>query len=70
MSDDRGASLSSAFDALLDKNWQRLDALSSTSSGERPKTARPVQPAAAAPEPIKGERRSGRSDGIDFKFEV
>ncbi len=70
MSNDRGASLSSAFDALLDKNWQRLDALSSTSSGKRPVMARPVQPPAATPAPSKGERRSGRSDGIAFKFEI
>ena len=74
MGDDRDASLSSAFDALLDKNRQRLDDLSSTSSRERAKTARPMlapaQPSASVPTPAGGKRRTGRSDGREFSFDT
>lgn len=68
MSNDKDPSLSSAFDALLDKNRQRLDAL----SGSRPKTVvqRPAVTAAPTPKPSSGSRRKGRSDGQDFSFDI
>ncbi|MDP6689107.1 MAG: hypothetical protein QF384_06400 [Alphaproteobacteria bacterium] len=68
MSDDKGSSLSAAFDALLDKNWQRLDAL----SGSSPKTAvqRPVDKTVPTAKPSSGDRRTGRSDGRDFSFDL
>ncbi len=68
MSDEKGSSLSSAFDALLDKNRQRLDDL----SGSRPKTVvqRPAVTTAPTPKPSSGNRRKGRSDGQDFSFDI
>jgi hypothetical protein len=69
MSDNRDSNLSSAFDALLDKNWQRLDAL----TGATPRVTPPPRPTAASAAPTapgSGKRRSGQSDGREFSFDI
>ena len=68
MSDRPGPVFSSAFDALLDDNRQRLDAL----YGGRPNASTPAPRAAtiAAFAPVGKDRRSGRFDGLDFSFDI
>jgi len=67
MSDRPGPVFSSAFDALLDDNRQRLDAL----YGGWPNASTPAPRAAtiAAFAPVGKDRRSGRFDGLDFSFD-
>ncbi|MBT7287266.1 MAG: hypothetical protein HN834_17610 [Rhodospirillaceae bacterium] len=76
MANNKGSNLSTAFDALLDKNWRSLDELSGRAPQPRAST-RPVAPARAAPaagsartEGGKSGRKSGRSNGIDFTFDI
>jgi len=64
MSNDGDRNSSAAFDALLDKNRQRLDAL----SGKRPEAAKLAQSQAPQSASPSGVRRTGYSDGIKFSF--
>lgn len=68
MSDKPGSDFSSAFDALLEKNQQRLDALYGRSPNASTPAPRPA--AVAAPVPVGKDRGSGRADGLDFTFDV
>lgn len=78
MGDDRDTNLSAAFDALLEQNWQRLDALSG--SRRRPSQSALTSPgpgAASVPPAVdgggqagQGGRRQGRCDGLKFSFDV
>ena len=73
MSDKGEANLSAAFDALLEKNWQRLDALSVGGSRAARATPRPAPRAAADSSAVHaepGSRRNGRCDGLNFSFET
>jgi len=65
MSNDGDRNSSAAFDALLDKNRQRLNAL----SGKRPEAAKPAQSQAPQSASPSGVRRTGCSDGIKFSFD-
>jgi hypothetical protein len=74
MSDNRDANLSAAFDALLETNWQRLDALSAGGSrpAPRPSAGAAVATPTARTEPggRQGNRQIGRCDGLNFSFDL
>jgi|TARA_B100002003_G_C13801841_1_gene395777 hypothetical protein len=67
MSEERGANLSAAFDAMLEKNWQRLDALHGGSPNVGAPTSRPAT--AAAPAPAGAQRGTGCCEGKSFSFD-
>ncbi|MDE0944282.1 MAG: hypothetical protein OSB58_17890 [Alphaproteobacteria bacterium] len=70
MADDNSTNLSSAFDALLDKNWRSLDELSGQPTQPTVQHKASTPPAQATGTGHQSGRKSGRSDGIDFTFDL
>ncbi len=68
MRDKPESDFSAAFDALLDKNRQRLEALYGGSS--KASTPAPRSATVAADVPVSAGRKFGRCKGKDFSFDI
>ncbi|MDA1101100.1 MAG: hypothetical protein O2967_19190 [Proteobacteria bacterium] len=68
MTEDRRSDFSFAFDALLDQNRQRLDALYGGSANAGARASRTATVAALGP--ASEGRRSARINGLDFSFDM